>query len=192
MSVAVDLQGASVVRPYADGLHYNTVVDDQNKLAGLFGFTIVPNGIFVDPSGIIRLIKQGFTVSDEKHVEAVVKLIRGDAEFIELEDVNRLEASKADPLRKQLADTKFKLAMEYAQQGRKDEALQQLDEALSFDPDSFLIRKQRWYLRYPEKFNPTIDFEWQKKQLAAEKEEEARMQDCGPDGCELPGQQGAQ
>jgi tetratricopeptide (TPR) repeat protein len=193
LSVAVDLQGPSVVRPFAEGFDYTTVVDTENKLAGLFGFTIVPNGIFVDENGVIRLLKQGFSVSNEDHVQAVEKLIRGEVQSVELEDVY-VQPSQVDQLQKELAEAKFKLGMEYTLQGRKEEALDQLDQALSYHPDNFLIRKQRWYLRYPEKFTPAIDFEWQKEQLAKEKEAEALAKgaECGPEGCELPGSRTAQ
>lgn len=39
-------------------------------------------------------------------------------------------------------------------------------------------------LRFPERFSPEIDFEWQKEQLTRERAEEAAA--CGPDGCALP------
>ncbi|MCP8616258.1 hypothetical protein [Salirhabdus salicampi] len=80
--------------------------------------------------------------------------------------------------------------MEYAKNGQKEKALKELDEALLLDTNNFLIRKQRWYIRYPEKFSPTIDTEWQQKQLQKERaEEEALKGDlvCGPDGCVIPG-----
>jgi Tfp pilus assembly protein PilF len=60
----------------------------------------------------------------------------------------------------ELAQTKFKLGMEYSKQGKKEEALKELDEALLLDTDNFLIRKQCWYIRYPEKFSPVIDIDW--------------------------------
>jgi hypothetical protein len=80
--------------------------------------------------------------------------------------------------------------MEYAKNGKKEEALKELDEALLLDSDNFLIRKQRWYIRYPEKFSPIIDIEWQQKQLEKEKAEEALLingLECGPEGCVIPG-----
>lgn len=158
-------------------------------LANTFGFKIVPNGIFVDVDGTIRLLKQGFSVDKAEHIQAVETLIKGDVEKIELEDTYYSPTSTKSNLELQLSQTKFKLGMEYAKQGKKEEALKELDEALRLDPDSFLIRKQRWYIRYPEKFSPTIDVEWQQKQLEQEKQAEAEQEglDCGPEGCELPG-----
>ena len=88
------------------------------------------------------------------------------------------------------AQTKYKLGMEYSKGGKKDDALKELDEALLLDPDNFLIRKQRWYIRNPEKFSPTIDIEWQQRQLEKEKAEEVQLKGeaiCGPEGCVIPG-----
>ncbi|WP_323740406.1 thioredoxin family protein [Filobacillus milosensis] len=175
--------------PYTKGTYFKTVADPDNKLANYFGFSIVPNGIFVDEDGTMRLIKQGFQNSKEEHIEAVEKLIYGDTEKVELDDQYYNPPSRSDLLQKQLAQTKFRLGMEYLNQDRKNAALNELDEALLLDPDNFLIRKQRWYIRHPEKFSPTIDIEWQKEQLEKERQEEAEQHGmvCGPEGCYIPG-----
>ncbi|WP_243449961.1 tetratricopeptide repeat protein [Neobacillus terrae] len=101
-------------------------------------------------------------------------------------------ANLANGIETQLAETKFKLGMEYLNNGKKEEALKELDEALLLDTDNFLIRKQRWYIRYPEKFSPAIDIEWQQEQIKKEKkqEQESLLKDgvtCGPEGCLIPG-----
>jgi hypothetical protein len=107
-----------------------------------------------------------------------------------LEDQYYTPSTTTSDVEKQLAQTKFKLGMEYSRNGKKEEALKELDEALLLDTDNFLIRKQRWYIRHPDKFSPTIDIEWQQKQLEIEKAEEAQLKgdlDCGPEGCVIPG-----
>ncbi len=149
----------------------------------------MPNGIFIDKEGTIRLLKQGFHVTNQDHVDAVKKLIRGEVEKVELEDQYYTPSNAPGSLELQLAQTKFKLAMEYSKRGDKEAALKELDEALLLDPDNFLIRKQRWYIRHPEKFSPTIDVEWQQQTLREEKEREAQQKglECGPEGCEIPG-----
>ncbi|ASN04787.1 peroxiredoxin family protein [Virgibacillus necropolis] len=190
LSVSVDIQGAEVAKPYAQDMPFTTVVDTENKLANLFGFKIVPNGIFIDKNGTIRLIKQGFQVTNDEHVESVRKLIFGEVEKIELDDQYYNPVGAASNVETMLAQTKYKLGMEYANNGKKEDALKELDEALLLDTDNFLIRKQRWYIRYPEKFSPTIDTDWQQKQLEKEKAEEAQLKDeliCGPEGCVIPG-----
>lgn len=188
MSVAVDLQGAEVVKPYAKDTTFPTVVDSENKLAGLLGLKIVPNGIFLDEEGTIRMIKQGFSVANQEHVQAIEKLLRAEVETVAF-DSNSDITNVNEDLQIQLAQTKFKLAMEYTKQGKKKEALKELDEALLLDTDNFLIRKQRWYLRFPDKFTPDIDIKWQQQQLKSEKSAEAAMnkgEDCGPEGCIIP------
>ncbi len=189
--MSVDIQGAEVVRPYAKDRSFTTVIDSENVFANLFGFKIVPNGIFIDKNGVIRLIKQGFHVSNQEHTEAVRQLLKGEAEKVVLDDQYYNPTPTTSNIEIQLAQTKFKLGMEYSRNGKKEEALKELDEALLFDSDNFLIRKQRWYIRHPEKFSPTIDVEWQQKQLEIEKAEEAKRkgEDCGPDGCVIPGTQ---
>jgi hypothetical protein len=166
------------------------VVDSENLLANLFGFNIVPNGIFIDKEGTIRLIKQGFSVTNPEHIQAVEKLLAGEVEKVILDDEYYSPSNGVTNLEKQLSQTKFKLGMEYAKNGKKEEALKELDEALLLNTDNFLIRKQRWYIRYPENFSPTIDIEWQQKQLEKEKAEESLLKggmDCGPEGCVIPG-----
>lgn len=137
------------------------------------------------------MIKEGFKLDNPENVEAVEQLIHKRVEKIELDSVART-ASEPD-LQQQLAQTKYKLGMEYAKQGRNDEALKELDDACLLDPDNFTIRKQRWYIRFPEKFTPVIQFEWQQGQLEKEQEEEERHRNqglvCGPDGCFLPSRQ---
>ncbi|NEY70731.1 redoxin domain-containing protein [Bacillus mesophilus] len=190
LSVSVDIQGAEVAKPYAENHTFTTVVDSENILANLFGFKIVPNGIFIDKQGTIRLIKQGFSVTNPEHVHAVEKLLSGEVDQVVLDDEYYNPANNVTDLEKQLSQTKFKLGMEYSKTGKKEEALKELDEALLLDTDNFLIRKQRWYIRHPEKFSPTIDVEWQQKQLDKEKAEEALLKnglDCGPEGCVIPG-----
>ena len=188
LSVAVDGQGPEVVKPFVKDTSFTTVVDENNQLVNLFQFKIVPNGIFIDEEGTIRLLQEGFKVEDPEHVKAIEQLIHKEVEKIEFE--NGQSSNKQADFQLQLAQTKFKLGMEYAKQKRNDEALKELDDAILLDPDNFTIRKQRWYIRFPEKFGSEIDFDWQKGQLEKEKEDEEfhRTQGlvCGPDGCFLP------
>jgi hypothetical protein len=44
-------------------------------------------------------------------------------------------------------------------------------EALRADPDNFVIRKQIWAVEHPERFYPSIDWAWQRDQLARERGE---------------------
>ncbi|WP_232318157.1 hypothetical protein [Salisediminibacterium beveridgei] len=112
-------------------------------------------------------------------------LIAEKEEKISLDDVYHEPKGGETPLEAKLAMTKFKLALEYLKQNQKESALSELDDAFRYDPDNYLIRKQRWYIRHPEKFTPTIDLTWQQQQLEIERADE--LADCGPDGCKIPG-----
>jgi tetratricopeptide (TPR) repeat protein len=52
--------------------------------------------------------------------------------------------------------------------GRAAEAERAWVEALRRDPASFVVRKQIWAHRHPEKFWPEIDGEWQREEMARE------------------------
>lgn len=179
----MDLQGSEAVKPYTQHTSFKTVIDRENILANHYNFSAVPNGIFLDREGKIRLIKQGFKVTDSTHLAAVQQLIDGTLTQVDLGFVNISGETKS--LAKQLAETKFKLACKYLKNEMKDMALQELDEALLLDPENKLIRKQRWHIRFPEKFTPTVDFAWQDIQMAKEKAEEAAR--CDAEGCLIPG-----
>lgn len=64
--------------------------------------------------------------------------------------------------------SRFGLGTALYQQGRTDEALLSWRQALALDPPNFTVRKQIWMVEHPEKFYPTIDFDWQKEQLKRE------------------------
>lgn len=55
-----------------------------------------------------------------------------------------------------------------ARLGRGGEALAAWKRALALDPANFVVRKQIWAHRHPEKFWPTIDLDWQQAEMARE------------------------
>jgi tetratricopeptide (TPR) repeat protein len=55
-----------------------------------------------------------------------------------------------------------------ARLGRPTEAERAWVEALRCDPANFVVRKQIWAHRHPEKFWPEIDGEWQREEMARE------------------------
>ncbi|HET7559884.1 MAG TPA: hypothetical protein VFK80_07975, partial [Limnochordia bacterium] len=91
-------------------------------------------------------------------------------------------------LESELAQTHFRMGTLLAGAGRKREAVVEWRRALAFDTDNYVIRKQIWAVEHPERFQPEVDYAWQKEQLRREQEEEASLkaQGCGPDGCPIP------
>ncbi|MBA2759910.1 MAG: hypothetical protein H0U38_09505 [Chloroflexia bacterium] len=70
--------------------------------------------------------------------------------------------------------------------GWTEDGVRHWRRALDMDPENLVIRKQIWAARFPEKFHPVIDWDWQKTQLEQERAEEVARDVCGPDGCPLP------
>lgn len=61
LSVAVDVQGAKVVRPYVEnaGVTFTVAVDETDALGRAFGLKLTPVSILVDELGIIRALGGG-------------------------------------------------------------------------------------------------------------------------------------
>lgn len=188
LSVAADIGGPEAVRPWheAAGATFTTVVDSENRLGRLLDYKIIPNGLFLDAEG--RLVGKwiGFHVTKPECMEAVEAFRTG--RLVPFESGPSGAGSGLIPLERELCETRVRFGAALAAADRTSEALLEWQKALLMDPDNFVLRKQIWKLRFPEKFLPTIDFAWQKAQLAREREEEAAMRasGCGPDGCVLP------
>ncbi len=90
------------------------------------------------------------------------------------------------PVERDLVETQLRLGSELLEQGKQDAALAEWRRALELDPQNFVIRKQIWAVRYPERFHPAIDWDWQRDQLQREQEEEIAGGVCGADGCPIP------
>ena len=178
--------GADAARGFVEaaGAAFPTVVDEQGISSGQFGFKVVPNGVLVDEAGTVRYVKEGgFSVENAKNVAAVERFLGG-------EDPGIAERDRAPyalgPVERELIATKVWLGRMLDAQGRRAEAVAEWRGALQLDPENFVIRKQIWAAEHPEKFHPTIDFDWQREQLRQEREEEVAQGICGPNGCPVP------
>ncbi len=188
VAIAVDAQGPEAARPWAEaaGATFTTVVDRENRLAALYDYKLVPNGIFLDERGIVRYAKiGGFSVENAADVDAIQRLIDGDAAQIAAE--SRAVPYRLGATERALVEARMRRGGELFRRGAREEAVAEWQRALRLDPENLTIRKQIWMARYPERFHPTIDFAWQTGQLRREREEELAAGICGPDGCPLPG-----
>jgi tetratricopeptide (TPR) repeat protein len=209
LSVAVDVDPERPV-PFARELSFPTVVDSAGQLGRLFDFDVVPNGVFVDEQGVVRLIHiGGFDIRRPEVGPQVDALLRADfssdstspnalqQEALDIEMLRVELATRPDDAALQFAlgeallrekrldeaetsfrrsaeldpadwSSRFGLGTAQYQQGRTDQALASWRAALALDPANFTVRKQIWMVEHPERFYPTIDFDWQKEQLARE------------------------
>jgi hypothetical protein len=178
--------GADAARRYVDaaGVTFPVLIDAHGATSGAFGFKVVPNGVLVDPEGIVRYLKiGGFSIERAADVAAVERFARGEDPGPSPEAATRYAL---DPIVQELVETRLRLGHALFSLGQRDAAVAEWRAALRRDPDNFVIRKQIWSTLYPEKFHPTIDAAWQEVQLASERAAEIADGWCGPDGCPLP------
>jgi len=145
---------------------------------------IAYNGVLIDPEGIVCYSKfGGFSIENRSDVEAVERFLAGQDPGASPESGPPYVLGRVE---NELVETKLRLGRLLAAHGQCDEAVAEWQAALRLDPKNFTIRKQIWVARHPEKFFPTIDFAWQREQLAQEQADELAAGICGPDGCPIP------
>jgi tetratricopeptide (TPR) repeat protein len=101
-----------------------------------------------------------------------------DAQAALGDDLDALAAyERALAIDGQLAGAHFSRGTTLARLGRGDEAVDAWRRALALDPANFVVRKQIWAHRHPERFWPEIDAEWQRAEMARE---QAGLSDLPP------------
>jgi hypothetical protein len=170
IGVAVDVQGARPARRLVDasGATFPTVIDAENVLGALVGARAIPNGLFLDADGVVRYLKLGgFSVDEPADGAAIEALLAGVAP--ELAQVRREgpALAEADLTRSRAL---FADGTRLFAHGQVEEAVARWQAALTLNPDNWIIRKQIWAVRHPERFHPTIDWDWQKEQVARERQ----------------------
>lgn len=183
--MAEENAGPDAARPFVEaaGATFPVLVDDDARLANALGYKVIPNGILVDEEGVIRWAKfGGFSVDEPDHRDAVARFASGGEPGTTRlpEQPYRLSAVETD-----LVQTKLRLGRLLEQGGKHNEAIAEWQDALRIDPENLVVRKQIWALRFPERFHPVIDWDWQKEQFAKERAEEIEQGICGPDGCPI-------
>ena len=187
MAVALETQGAAAARPWVEraAATFPVLVDQHNLLGRLLDFKAVPNGVFLDEQGLIRYAKfGGFSIDRPEDRETIRQLI--DGELVQQAAAPDQAPYQLSPVERELVETRLRLGSELLEQGKQDAALAEWQRALELDPQNFVIRKQIWAVKYPERFHPTIDWDWQRDQLQREQEDEIARGVCGADGCPIP------
>lgn len=187
IGIALEHNGGELARPFVEKANatYPVLVDEEGLTSSRLGFKAVPNGVLVDEAGIIRWEKYGgFSIENEADVEVVRRFFAGEEIEPQLQPEAAYELS--DETVREI-DALVQRGHELAASDQVAGAVEQWRRALHKDPENLVIRKQIWAAEHPEKFHPTIDWDWQKVQLKQEREDEIAQGVCGPDGCPLPG-----
>ena len=186
MSIALEHSGAEQARPFVTAAHatFPTLVDEAGATATAFGFKAVPNGVLVDADGVVRYAKYGgFSIEHAEDRAAVARFAAGEDTIVSPADATPYALGATE---REVVATRLRLGRLLDSLGRREEAVAEWQGALRHDPENLVIRKQIWAALHPEKFHPTIDWDWQQERLARERAEEIAAGVCGPDGCPLP------
>ena len=134
LSIAVDVQGPKVVRPYVEkfGVTYPVAVDASDIFGQAFGLKAIPVTFLVDEVGIVRLRGDGPSPALMEQIEAILKelqtSVRGQSPQLPA------AATRAD-LEQRLAATpddwnsRLALARIYDEEGQPARAVAQLEAA---------------------------------------------------------------
>jgi hypothetical protein len=186
VGIACEHNGRENARPYVEaaGVTFPHLVDEHGTTVTAFGFKVVPNGVLIDEDGIVRYRKfGGFDVRNPDDLASVERFAGGDDPGPSPDGVAPDDIS---PVEQELIATHLSYGNLLISLGRKDEGVAEWRAALRVDPQNLVIRKQIWAALHPEKFEPTIDWDWQRETIARERAEELAAGVCGPDGCPLP------
>lgn len=165
VSVAVDIQGPDVVRPYTEaaGATYQTFVDPEATLPRQLGCVRVPV-LLVFEEGRLCQPPLAVDVRKAEHARAVRDWARGRSRLVELPTMEVTEASRST----EEAAAWFQLASLALNENRREDAKDSLGRALQLDSNNRVIQKQRWAVNAPERFYGAsgIDKSWQTEQQA--------------------------
>ena len=165
IAIACDVQGPTAVQPWVQkaGATFTTLIDTDNKLAAMFGFNFVPLTIWLNKDGTITRPPTGGDIHREKERQQL-------REWIENGQVSG-EPTAPSPLTadQQNARLRVQFVSRLLNKNKKEQALTQLELAQQSDPKNWLIRKQIWAIKYPDRFyKGPIDYNWQRQQLKKE------------------------
>jgi hypothetical protein len=159
--VAQDALGAARVAGAVAAMRvtFPILVDRDSRVARELGFRLVPAGALLDAEGrVVFASDEEFDIGDPR--------LRANLEaFLAGEPV--IARAEQRPMRR-AALAVFAEGVQAHAQGQPDRASLLWQHALELDPENFLIRSQIWAAEHPERFWPTVDRDWQQRQLLRE------------------------
>ena len=142
------------------------MVDSQGKLAADFGFNYVPLTLLVDEEGRLGRGPTGTNIDKESDWEEIAGWLRTGS--IDTPP----KPNKAAGFTAPEAKLRFEAAAVALSKQETNAALALLESALRLDSGNWLIRKQIWSIKNPDRFyGGPIDFDWQKQQLQKERDQ---------------------
>lgn len=168
----MDVQGTEAARPWVEKANatYPALVDQSNNLGTKFQFNYVPLIILFDEQGRRVYGPRNFDINDSEDKALLTSWLNDKSGIL------TQQTDPEDEEDKQFEEAETALRFQYAsyllRNDQKKSAVNQLEKALTSDPDNWIIHKQIWAIEHPEKFyEGNVDFGWQKKQLKRETQE---------------------
>ena len=163
--MAMDAQGAAKARPYVELAKgtFQTVVDAENILGGMYGFRAIPNGYLIDENGVVKYEKLGGFDIRKPETAAIVN------RWAEGEDLAAQQDPKAETKDGPSAEAiaLFQKGLELYKADSIDKAMVLWRQGFALDPDNYIIRKQIWAVENPDRFYAgDVDYDWQREQTA--------------------------
>ena len=170
IGMAIDGQGPVVARPWVKkaDVTYPVFCDENNLLLTPLGINYVPVLLFLDEEGNLARTPKGSKPSDELTAQILEWIERGKSAEI-IQKGKKLEKTVLTKDQKKALDL-FQKGNSALQGGNGDLAEKLWEEAFRLDPENWLIRKQYWAIKEPDKFyktGDTPDYKWQKEQIDA-------------------------
>lgn len=165
IGVAQDAQGPGRVLPLVEEyrVRFPVLIDRTSSMSLSFGFQITPAGAFVDAEGSVRYVHSSeteqFDINDPRVRWNLDRFVAGEP----LQPIGQ-QGSGMSPKALEL----FAEGVSLFSSGLESEGLKRWRQALTLEPDNFLIRSQIWAAEHPERFWPVVDRDWQAAQLLIE------------------------
>lgn len=159
-SVAVDVQGPAVVRPWVDaaGATFPVTVDASGLLAERFALDIVRVALLFDADATLAGSPLRIDVDEDAELVDAIGAWLDDAGPLPASD----DAGDANDDARAAAVAWWRVGEMALDDGDREAAAAALDEAWRLLPDNLQLRKQRWALRHPDRFyDGDIDLAWQ-------------------------------
>ena len=173
LAVSVDLQGTERTKTWVDksGSSYTTAIDAEAVVAAMFEVRYVPFSVLIDEEGRVVRGARPVDVSRDEHRAEIASWIEG--KDVLPSEGNPMKARESTVSADPEARLRFSRGALLQKRGLHGEAVVQLYRALALDPSNWIIHKQIWAIRHPDRFyDGGVDFDWQREQLARERREE--------------------
>ena len=146
---------------------YRALLDQYNFIGKAYNLKYVSVGIAVDETG--RLVRPVGSVNIQD-----AEFLADLKEWAETDGIAKRWRGLPQPMNpgEKQADDHFQVAIALLQEGKKQEAIARLKEAVRLDPQNWLMRKQFWAIDAPEAFyTGEVNYDWQEARKEAEAKE---------------------